>query len=338
MERKRPRLRELDALRGLGALAVMLFHYSTRFHELFPGSPHVPFSFIGGNYRVLLFFAISGFAIFFTLDRTERASDFVVNRMSRLFPAYWGAMVLTLSAEYAGHVTALQIPPFAILANVSMLEGFIFLPSVDGAYWTLTVEIGFYVCMLALWAVRGQRRLEPILLAWLACKGVMALWPGLPERIAMLMVLRYIPFFVIGMLYFRIWSGQRSMRAQVPYFVAVLLTVLLTDTPDLLVAAVILVAIFAAMLSGWLTWLCVRPLLWLGGISYSLYLVHQHVGFVIMLKAAQWGLNPWVGFGIAFLVAIALGALLNRLVERPAQRAIEGWWKARRFKRAPVAS
>ena len=63
------RLTELDALRGIGALCVLVFHYSTRFHELFPQAQHVPFSFPGGNYRVLLFFTISGFAIFFTLDR-----------------------------------------------------------------------------------------------------------------------------------------------------------------------------------------------------------------------------------------------------------------------------
>ena len=65
------RLTELDALRGIGALCVLIFHYSTRFHELFPQAAHVPFSFPGGNYRVLLFFTISGFAIFFNASRTK---------------------------------------------------------------------------------------------------------------------------------------------------------------------------------------------------------------------------------------------------------------------------
>ncbi|MET0360479.1 MAG: hypothetical protein ABW048_01880, partial [Sphingobium sp.] len=44
----RSRLTELDALRGLGALLVMNFHYSTRFHEMFPAAPHVPFHILGG--------------------------------------------------------------------------------------------------------------------------------------------------------------------------------------------------------------------------------------------------------------------------------------------------
>jgi len=113
----RGRLTELDALRGIGALCVLIFHYSTRFHELFPQASHVPFSFPGGNYRVLLFFTISGFAIFFTLDRIRTVADFVVNRFARLYPAYLVAMLLTLSIEYLAHATQLLIGPVAIFAN-----------------------------------------------------------------------------------------------------------------------------------------------------------------------------------------------------------------------------
>ncbi|CAN5213529.1 acyltransferase [soil metagenome] len=327
--KKRPRLAELDALRGIGAFTVMLFHYSTRFHEMFPTVSHVPFSFMGGDYRVLLFFAISGFAIFFTLDKLKSAPDFIMNRASRLLPAYWVAMLLTLGVEYLGHATTLQIPPMAIIANFSMLEGFLFLPAVDGAYWTLTVEIGFYATMLAIWAGPGQRRIEQVLIFWLAVKWLMAAWPDMPERIAMLLVLRYVPFFAIGMLFYRIWSGQRAVRAQLPYFAAILATVAMLEKPDLLLAAVILIAIFSAMLRSYLRFLCVRPLLWLGGISYSLYLVHQHIGFVIMMKTAELGIDPWTGFAAAILTAIMLGATLNHLVERPAQRALERWWKGR---------
>lgn len=322
----RNRLTELDALRGFGALCVLIFHYSTRFHEIFPAAAHVPFSFPGGNYRVLLFFTISGFAIFFTLDRIETVADFAVNRIARLYPAYLTAMLLTLSIEYGAHVWSLMIGPSAILANLTMLQGFAFLPEVDGAYWTLTVEIAFYVCMVALWKFTGMQRLEPVLLGWLALRWLPLVWPDMPERIVMLLVLRY----VIGILCHRVWSGRRNWRQQIPYCAAALLTVAVTETFDIIIVACLLLVIFAAMMRGWLRFIAVRPLTWMGGISYSFYLIHQHIGFVVMLKASAAGFGPWTAFFLAFLVALTLGTLVNRLVERPAADAILAWWKRRR--------
>ncbi|MFD1106867.1 acyltransferase family protein [Sphingobium olei] len=331
------RLSELDALRGLGALCVLIFHYSTRFHELFPQAAHVPFSFPGGNYRVLLFFTISGFAIFFTLDRIRTVSDFFVNRFARLYPAYLTAMMLTLGIEYLAHATRLLIGPAAILANVTMLQGFAFMPEVDGAYWTLTVEIAFYFCMIALWKFVGLRRLEPALAGWLALRWLWWLWPDMPERLIMLLVLRYAPFFMLGMLAYRLWSGQRTARQQAPYAVLALLSLATMETWDVTLMGGVLLVAFLGLIRGRLRFLAVRPLLWLGGISYSFYLIHQHVGFVVMLELARAGYSPWIGFTAAFIVALALGFAINRLVERPAADAILRWWKRRRHAHPTVA-
>lgn len=326
----RGRLIEIDALRGIGALCVLIFHYSTRFHELFPAASHVPFSFPGGNYRVLLFFAISGFAILFTLERIRSVADFVVNRFARLYPAYLVAMLLTLSIEYAAHATQLLIGPGAILANFTMLEEFAFLPAVDGAYWTLSVEIAFYVCMIGIWKWAGLQRVEPVLVGWLALRALFQLWPDMPERIIMLFALRYVPFFIIGMLSYRVWAGQRRWRQQAPYAALTLLSIAAGETWDIVAVGGVLLAIFAAVIGGHMRWIAVGPLLWLGGISYSFYLIHQNVGFVVMLRVAEAGYSPWVGFAAAFAVALTLGTAINRLVERPAGEAILSWWRRRR--------
>ncbi|WP_231567974.1 acyltransferase family protein [Sphingobium herbicidovorans] len=333
----RARLTELDALRGVGALCVLVFHYSTRFHELFPQAAHVPFSFPGGNYRVLLFFTISGFAIFFTLDRIASVADFAVNRVARLYPAYLVAMALTLSIEYLAKASQLLIGPGAILANITMLQGFAFLPEVDGAYWTLTVEIAFYVCMIAMWKWVGMRWLELMFIPWLALRAIYGFWPDMPERIVMILVLRYVPFFIIGMLSYRVWAGQRRWRQQALYAALALLSVAVMESWDVTLVACILLASFAALIGGHLRWVAARPLVWMGGISYSFYLIHQHVGFVVMLKLAELGFSPWIGFLTAFLVALTLGTVINRIVERPAGEAILNWWRRRRRKGVALA-
>ena len=98
--KSKSRLVEVDALRGLAALAVVLFQYTTRFTELFATNPPPTFSFPDGHYGVNLFFIISGFVIFMTLEKTSRPMDFVLSRFSRLFPAYWVAIILTLSITH----------------------------------------------------------------------------------------------------------------------------------------------------------------------------------------------------------------------------------------------
>lgn len=325
----RPRLAELDALRGIGALLVLNFHYSTRFQELFPSARHVPFSIVGGNYRVLLFFAISGFAIFFTMNRLQSGWDFVAGRFARLFPAYWAAMCLTLLVEHWGHVPQLDVSPSAIWVNITMLQGFFYVPAVDGAYWTLTVELAFYACMLFLWWIKGLAQVERAVLGWLGLKLIFHAWPDMPDRLVSLLVLRWIPFFAIGMLSYRVWAGQRSWREQAPYVLAVFATIALTEAPDLLLVAILFVLIFALAIKGHVRWLCVRPLMWVGSISYSLYLVHQHIGFVIMVNGDRMGLSPLMSYAIALATAFLLGALINRTVERPGTEWILRQWRER---------
>ena len=119
---------------------------------------------------------------------------------------------------------------------------------------------------------------------------------------------------------------------------AVLLTIAGTESLDLLLAAIVIISCFALMIEGYLRWLCIRPLIWVGSISYSLYLVHQHVGFVIMLTGNRFGVNPFASYVLAIIVAIALGATLNRLVERPAGKWLQGKWDQYRMARTVEAT
>ena len=81
------------------------------------------------------------------------------------------------------------------------------------------------------------------------------------------------------------------------------------------------------MLGDILRFLCVRPLLWLGSISYPLYLVHENIGFVILLKAQALHINHWIGLGAALTVVTVLAWALHVHVELPAGRWITRKWR-----------
>ena len=325
----RARLQELDALRGIAAFSVLLFHYFNIYPKLFPQGQRPPALFEYGGYGVLLFFAISGFVIAFSLEGTRSAADFAVKRFARLYPVYWAAMALSIAIVHLLGVDMLLPPAWVIPANMTMLQGYFYLPAVDGVYWTLGVELAFYLCMLAIWLGRGFARLEWLLLGWLAIKAAVAGWPAMPSRLAMLLVLEYIPFFIIGMLFYRIWSGHRRWGQQAPFFVAALATIGWADPPGHMVSALLVVAIFAAMLRGWLPVLRHPLLLWLGAISYALYLIHHNVGLAIMHMADRAGLSIWIGILLATAISLLLASALTYGVERPAARRINRWWRER---------
>jgi peptidoglycan/LPS O-acetylase OafA/YrhL len=89
------RFLELDGLRGLAALAVVLYHYLYHYNSLFGHSFAIPDFLWIGYYGVHFFFMISGFVIFWTISRTTKALDFIWSRFSRLYPVYWAALSLT---------------------------------------------------------------------------------------------------------------------------------------------------------------------------------------------------------------------------------------------------
>ena len=89
------RLQGLDSLRGLAALAVVLYHYTFGYTQVVgKHMPGLDLIATDGHFGVYLFFIISGFVIFMTLERSAKAIDFSVSRFARLWPPYLACAAL----------------------------------------------------------------------------------------------------------------------------------------------------------------------------------------------------------------------------------------------------
>lgn len=328
-----PRLQELDVLRGLAAFAVMLFHYTIRYAEVFaPGGPPMHANPLGEN-AVHLFFMISGFVIFMTLSKTRTALDFIVSRCSRLYPGYWAAVLLTFAVISFAPLPGRTPGAGQVLVNLTMLQSWLRVPPVDGVYWTLSVELSFYALMLAVFLAGWLRRVEWLVVPWLLLEGAWAFLGhrhDLPKIVEISFLLKYAHLFLAGILFYRLrFEGSTPARHALLACCFAAHAVVLGPVAALFAAGFF--AAFYLLAFGRLTWLATRPLVFLGAISYSLYLVHQNIGFIVLRALAAFPRPLQIGAAIA--VALLLASLLTFGIERPALRGIRAWYKARRLPR-----
>jgi peptidoglycan/LPS O-acetylase OafA/YrhL len=332
------RIAELDALRGLAALAVVAFHFTSHFDRLYGHTGPLPFTFDVGNYGAHLFFVISGFVIFMTLERTKSATDFVVSRFSRLFPAYWVALAVTLVAVQTVGLPGQHVSTRDAIVNLTMMADFFNAHEVDGSYWTLQVELFFYLQMIVWFAIGAFSRAHVMIVVWL----LLALVYGIEARMGVslsytlreLLIVRYIPFFAAGVLLYRAHRGNDEAWVSAAYLATSVVAVwTLWSWVEALVLAVC-IGLFGLFMLGKLRILARPIFVFLGAVSYTLYLLHQSIGFILIAHLESAGMKPLLSVAATSVAMLALAALLTFAVERPAMRAIRDAYKRRRARSA----
>jgi len=334
------RLAQLDGLRAVAALSVVGFDYTTRYDAALVHVQPLPLGLPFGHLGVELFFVISGFVILMTVDRTRSASDFVVARASRLFPTYWVAVLLTAFTLRAAQMPGYQRSLPDIAVNLTMVQGYFGIASIDdGAYWSLGVELLFYAWMLLLWRAGALRR--PAVPIAVACAiSLAAALSGLaglswPSALQTLLMTEWGPWFALGTALYAHHGRGMSGRLALGL---VAFTVLAIAVRGPLVHAG--VAVGAGLLvhgaaGGRLPLLASRPLVALGRVSYPMYLLHQALGWWVIVSLQQAGLGPAMSIAIAIVLSVAAAFVMHRAVEAPAMAALRGWRRRRQDARGP---
>ncbi|MCY1032439.1 acyltransferase [Corallococcus sp. BB11-1] len=326
-EANHPRLVELDALRGFAALAVALYHFTSEYSDLYGHTAPLWGELYVGKYGVQLFFAISGFVILMSLERVERARDFVMGRAARLYPAYWTAVALTFTVVSLFGLPEREFGFQTALVNLTMFHELLRVPHVDTVYWTLTIELSFYLLMFGLVFARALPKVIPIFIALVALQTVAELAAqamGMPF-VARLAGRPHLQFFALGVLAFKQSRGQVSVPASLALMgVCFAHEVLVGSIAPLPVFGVVL-CLCLALSRGALRWLTWRPLLFLGFISYPFYLVHQNIGYVIIRRLEAAGWRPETAIAVAFAAGLLLATFITYRVEQPALRGYRQW-------------
>lgn len=347
----------VDLLRFACALLVLGYHFGVAFW-LSP-SPHgeaimagAPWRFDGtalarvGWIGVELFFVISGLVIARSAIGL-RWTDFLWKRALRLAPAAWicatiSLFVLAASGSF-GFVDLLD----------DWWRSLRFWPvgeQIDGSYWTLGIEIGFYLLMALVAGAGGRtRRIEAAGIALGAASAAFWLWwlwsgasPDLPlrNRTMMLSLLPHGCFFAIGVTIAALaregMSRWRCATLVLLMPVAAIEIIAHTaeraeaigEAPSALLAALLFfggmaVLIAAPRLQPLLgRWVAPGVARTIGLMTYPLYLLHQDAGAALLLALARAGMPPRVAAGlaaaaimaIAWLIAVSLEPRLRRVL------------------------
>lgn len=332
------RVQEIDLLRILSALSVVLFHYT------FAGAagggitsleyPELGSVFKYGYLGVEFFFMISGFVILMTAESATLKS-FAISRFTRIFPALWVCASLTfLCALLFQDVHPELNPGVGVYASsLLLLNRLLGTPLLDGSYWSLFYELQFYAMIGVFLAVGQLKRYPAFLLVWLVVSVAVLVRPQ--GHITSILMTDYSGFFIGGSLAYLIHKRHPAKWLHSAYLatgvVAAYQSLHRLDHLhhvykgvrfDAFVITGLVAAMFVAIFliaRGWTGWLRQRNWSLVGAMTYPLYLIHQSIGLMVFNKL--YPVYPASSIVIGTLALVLLIALaLHLWVEKPFSR------------------
>jgi peptidoglycan/LPS O-acetylase OafA/YrhL len=321
-----------------------------------------------GHLAVAVFIVLSGFSLMLgparNDDRTVGGNvEFFRRRSWRILPPYWAALVLSMltivlfTGQYTGQTVSLR----TVVVYGLLLQDLVFAPTPNGAFWSIALEWHIYFLFpLFLWMTRRWGQTAMVLSTTAVIVGLyLVTSTGGVFTKYLTLTPQFVVLFVLGMA-----AGRSLVRRDAPgegavrllggataVSLVVLAVVLAVVEParlydpvvqggatlvvffwlDLVVGAVTALLCFAlgsGALPGVARVLAVRPLVWLGAFSYSVYLIHYPVMMTVKVgiadRIADTQLQQYlvlVALGVPAVGAAAYG--FYRLVERP---SIERRW------------
>jgi len=332
----------LDAVRFLAALVVMASHANG-----YVGGLLWRFDTYGDE-AVTVFFVLSGFVIAHaTATRETTMRDYAIARVSRIYSVALPALVLTALADQIGHSISPKLYASALCActvcsqtgvggDVPLFDADHFIasalfmnelwglrlqPGSDGPYWSLGFEVWYYVLFAVLTFCSGQRRLVLVLaVTAVVGPGILAMWPlwllGVwAYRRAPLSRRNGIALLGVSVL---AWGAYEAVawRFGRPH-----LPVLFLKRPSLLQDYIVGVCFigsvvgFRSVSEGMQIRHQWRPVRWLAGATFSLYLFHMPL-MLLFAAANPWAPTSWSGrafvLGVTLLSVFALAEVTER--------------------------
>lgn len=344
------RIESLQALRGLAAILVMLFHYRFYLRSQVENGTTIWDALFGwGIIGVDIFFIISGFIMVYTTQNYTQSlfstKRFLINRVIRIFPMYYVGLLITFLLS--GAMSTFHYPE-KVQNLLSALTFTVYKTDITPHYiddggmynirWTLNYEVYFYiafsVCLLVkhrLLALIGFSALMICLIPAIAGFQPTTSIQGYPFHSPTLglltnpVFLEFIIGAIVGYLYLKLKNITSSTKIQaIASFISLSLFMYViygiyneslrafnTESAIILGVFILFITLADPLLKKYIP----HILTYLGDISFSLYLLHGAIGSAVMKRMELFELSNYKGI-VTVVIAISLSIFISHLTHK----------------------
>jgi peptidoglycan/LPS O-acetylase OafA/YrhL len=329
---------ELDGLRGLAALSVMIFHF---FCCAPPGWGSAVSWIPRGTPAVDLFFVLSAFVLARSLIyEPQTYGSFVWRRILRLYPAYWVTLVFaillmsTANRQGMGSITDHYGPGEAWLRPTLKIDQllkhvFLITPAIDfqrinTVIWSLIIEMR--VSLILPFLVAGFVKLPPRFRFFVLLASPLL---GLKEVEWSLAGISSVPLFLLGIaLAVYVEPRQRPFWITAPLLITgwllngVHFSAAAMPAAPQYAAAIGAAMMIASVMSSPLAQrvMTTPPIRFLGDVCYSLYLVHLPLTFFIISWVYPATESPLLCAIMIWSASLLVAAVFRQWIELPGMR------------------
>ncbi len=330
MSNERGRIYGLDYIRAISAVLIILYHYTTQYDSSIGHMGGWTIQFPWGAWAVNTFFLLSGYLTLRSFK--EGGWRFLYKRFVRLWPAFVVCVLITSS------FMALMMPDRLrslkdILLNFTMFPTYLGAKAVDGVYWTLPLEILFYVCFAVLMIKKLRPHLLKILYIWVALMvgisvlGFFGITPLPLKALRILLIAQRGECFIMGLVV-ALWQKHKKI-VLIPLIVLCSVNSFLNMGIGPTIWTICFFVLILFLVYGNVKIFRERPRTLIGKafvkfseISYPIYLLHQYIGFAIIRQLEINGFVSQLWIFIPIAISLMLAFAVHYLVELPAAKVL----------------
>ena len=287
-----------------------------------------------GYLGVDIFFIISGFVISLSIKHNS-LRKFIAFRFTRLYPIYWVAVFLTflITLIFGAPRYSADFNQFVI--NLTMFQNYLGIKSIDGVYWSLFVEMKFYIFIICTFLMINKIKLiklDYLITFWLFLSILYLIFSDfyIFKVLNYLLILDCSSYFISGIIFYKIFARGVKQKDYILLFICLFISIyhgvgrinyleehyntyfypyVICSTTILFYFLMYIVAI------GNLKSLNSPKLLKLGLLTYPLYLIHQNIGFIIFNNLNGY-INKYILLTATIILMIFISYMLSNYYER----------------------